>query len=111
MKKIESIFHFTQEYTDANGETATVTVVLEINYLNDYFSVKPYCGTINMGFKFEKDNMQSNKWIAIINAIREAIEFGRSDLKTKNISDAKSFVNSIFGDTSTTMDIDEELLD
>ena len=78
-KKINSIYHFSTLYTENDNECAA-TVVLEINYNTKQFSIKPYCGTINDGFKFEQSSHKYKMWKALLISIDEAIDFANKEL-------------------------------
>ena len=65
---------------DNNEKGQQATVVLEINYRSKNFSVKPYCGTIQSGFTFEKSSHKYKMWKALLIAIEQAIDFANTEI-------------------------------
>lgn len=80
MEKINSTFWFAIPYMDNNEKGQQATVVLEINYRSKNFSVKPYCGTIQSGFTFEKSSHKYKMWKALLIAIEQAIDFANTEI-------------------------------
>lgn len=79
-EKVKSIYWFSTGYISHEGSQQTATVILEIEYRAKSYSVKPYCGTVNDGFKFEKQSYDWRKWRAILLIIDEAILFAEKEI-------------------------------
>jgi len=80
IEKINSKFWFKNEYEDTENRAQVATVVLEINYQKENYSIKPYCGSMNVGFKFEESSQDYKKWKAILKSIEQAIDFANEEL-------------------------------
>ena len=80
MEKINSTFWFKNPYVDGNKEQQA-TVILEIDYRSKTYSIRPYCGTINSGFMFEKSSHKNQMWKALLRSIGDAIDFANEEIK------------------------------
>lgn len=80
MEKINSTFWFVNPYMDNNEKEQQAIVVLEIDYRGKYFSVKPYCRTIQSGFTFEKSSHKYKMWKALLKGIEQAIDFANIEI-------------------------------
>lgn len=80
MEKVTSIYWSKEIYIDQENREQNATVKLEIDYRSKQYSITPYCGTINEGFKFEKSSHKWKMWKAINKAIDKAIDFANSEL-------------------------------
>ena len=80
MKKLSSIFWFEEGYLDEKGVIQTARVVLEIDYQSKNYSIKPFCGTIDGEFKFQKTSHKYRMWKALLHAIDQAIDFANKEL-------------------------------
>ena len=85
MEKIKSKFWFSNPYTDKKGIEQQAIVILEIDYRTKQYSIKPYCGTINEGFRFEQCSHKWQLWKAILKSINEAIDFANEELRMQEI--------------------------
>ena len=80
MEKIKSTYWFANPYVDNNEKEQQATVVLEIDYRNKNFSVKPYNVNIKSGFIFEESSHKYKMWKALLKGIEQAINFANSEI-------------------------------
>jgi hypothetical protein len=81
MKKIKSTYHFSEPYIHWSKEPMPIqeaTVKLEINYSDKSYSITPSCGTKD--FEFRQCSHKKDMWIAILTAIRNAIEYAEKEI-------------------------------
>jgi hypothetical protein len=82
MEQITGTFLFTGKYQHTTFTQQEVTVKLEIDYKSKVFSITPsYNGD---KFKFSQTSKDYKKWIAVLDCIREAIDFGNQELGVTN---------------------------
>jgi len=82
MEKIEATFWFKKPYIENSLKDATATVILIIDYRNNKYSIKPYCGTDD--FEFISSSHKWRLWKAILGAINDAIDFANNELNINN---------------------------
>lgn len=80
MEKVNGTYHFGNSYEE-NGIKQEATVALEIDYKNERYSIKPFCGPHDGTFKFETSSHKWRMWKAVLIGIEQAIDFGNKELK------------------------------
>lgn len=86
-KKQTATFHFTQSVLgEENLKNKTeVTIILIIDYNQKKFTVQPFKNN-QKAFHFDiNSSYNSNKWLAVVRAINEAICFAQSELAALNM--------------------------
>jgi hypothetical protein len=86
MEKITSTFWFVNEYQDQDEQIQKTIVVLELEYKNERYSIKPFCGIIKEGFRFEQCSHKWQMWKAILKGIDQAIDFANDELRIADIN-------------------------
>ncbi len=80
MEKISSIFWVSEEFTDGDFNHSA-TVVLDINYRSNGFSVTPYCGSNDEKFDMRYAGNKPELSKAVAKAIVKAIELAQKELE------------------------------
>jgi len=79
MEKINATFHFTEKYEHTNFSKQEATVTLYVDYKQNQFSITPgFSGGDK--FRFCQSSRDYKKWLAVINCIQRAIEFGNIEI-------------------------------
>jgi hypothetical protein len=82
MNKLQkSIYLFSQDYTKIDGSAHKAIVRLIVDYQDNTFEVEPYNTD---GFKFKYSRNSESKWLAVTEAIKEAIDFGNQEVGYTN---------------------------
>lgn len=99
MKRIDAKFYFETPYLnkqlipdalqkinihegDPLPKESIATVILEINYKLNTYSVYPYT-TNNKHFLFINESDNSSMWLAVLESIKKAIEFAQTELESQ----------------------------
>lgn len=82
MKKMSATFSFSEKYQHVSGTEQSVSVQLYIDYQSNTFSVYPHNSD---NFKFKEASQHYKMWMAVLNCIREAIEFGSDQIKLNQL--------------------------
>ena len=77
MERIKATFHFSRKYEYENFKKEDVSVILEIDYHKESFSIRPAFGD---EFNFVQCSINYKKWIAQLNCIQQAIDFGNVEI-------------------------------
>lgn len=85
MEKTHSKFWFKTKYQEKNLALQDATVVLEIDYRQKNYSITPYCGDTNNGFKFVNSSHKWKMWKALTQSINDAIDFANKELDSLSI--------------------------
>jgi len=77
--KINEEYEFQEIYLDCNGNYETVTVILHIDHRENNYTILPINGDM---FNFQYNTYENyERTLAILAAIKKALEFGRDELK------------------------------
>jgi len=79
MQRINSKFQFTKEYQKPLNDKGTAFVSLEIDYVKCTYSITPTT-TNQKGFMFSENSSEYRMWLAVLDCIKEAIEFANKEL-------------------------------
>ena len=81
----KSSYIFSKDYVDSKERNLKITVTLNVDHLSGKFQVIP-TNTSRQEFGFISDSSLNNTmWVAVTEAIQEAIAFGNDLVNNKNV--------------------------
>ena len=79
-KKLSEIYIFTEQYEGLGMYKNDINIILEINYSNKTYQIKPI-NTQSVCFKFGGNSNLMSMHLAVVRAMQEAIDFAKEELK------------------------------
>ena len=85
--KLSEKYEINKVYEDGNNNKKAVKIILDIDNKSKQYSIYPVNGK---EFQFIKNSVEWRKWLAITNAIKQAIEYANKIIdKEEDYDDGK----------------------